>query len=42
MTRRLIAGTGWKMNVVVAETVRWAARLTPLVDGLGDAYAKPA
>jgi hypothetical protein len=31
MTRRLVAGTGWKMNV-------GAARLTPLVD----VHAKPA
>jgi triosephosphate isomerase len=37
MTRRLIAGTGWKMNIGAAETERYAARLTPLVDRLGDA-----
>ena len=35
--RRLIAGTGWKMNIGAAETARYAARLAPLVDGLGDA-----
>jgi triosephosphate isomerase len=37
MTRKLIAGTGWKMNIGVDATVRYAARVTPLVDGFGDA-----
>jgi len=37
MTRRLIAGTGWKMNLGEAETDRYAARLAPLVEGFADA-----
>jgi triosephosphate isomerase len=37
MTRRLIAGTGWKMNIGEAETARYAVRLAPLVENLGDA-----
>jgi triosephosphate isomerase len=35
--RRLIAGTGWKMNIGATQTGRYAAQLAPLVDGLGDA-----
>ena len=32
MTRRLIAGTGWKMNHTAAETTNYAARLSSLID----------
>ncbi len=35
--RRLIVGTGWKMNIGATETGRYAARLAPLVDGFDDA-----
>jgi triosephosphate isomerase len=35
--RRLIAGTGWKMNIGATQAVRYAAQLAPLVVGLGDA-----
>ena len=35
--RRLIAGTGWKMNIGATQTGRYATRLAPLVDGFGDA-----
>jgi len=34
--RKLIAGTGWKMNIGADATARYAARVTPLVDGFGD------
>jgi triosephosphate isomerase len=34
--RKLIAGTGWKMNIGAEATARYAARVTPLVDGFGD------
>lgn len=31
--RRLLAGTGWKMNIGAAETARYAERLAPLLAG---------
>jgi triosephosphate isomerase len=34
MTRRLIAGAGWKMNIGAAEASRYAAELLPLVGAL--------
>jgi triosephosphate isomerase len=34
--RKLIAGTGWKMNIGADATARYAARVTPLVDGFAD------
>jgi len=34
--RRLIAGTGWKMNIGAADAARYAAQLTPLVAPLGE------
>jgi len=37
MTRKLIAGTGWKMNIGADATARYAARVAPLVDGFADA-----
>ena len=37
MTRRLIAGTGWKMNIGAAATARYAAALAPAVAGFEDA-----
>jgi triosephosphate isomerase len=37
MTRRLIAGTGWKMNIGAAETALYAAELAPVVAGFSDA-----
>jgi triosephosphate isomerase len=35
--RKLIAGTGWKMNIDAAATARYAAALAPAVADLGDA-----
>ena len=37
MTRRLIAGTGWKMNIGAAATARYAAEVAPVVAGFSDA-----
>ena len=34
--RRLVAGTGWKMNNGATQTSRYAAHLAPLVERLGD------
>ena len=33
MTRRLMAGTGWKMNMTVAETNTYAEALLQRLDG---------
>jgi ribose 5-phosphate isomerase RpiB len=35
--RRLVAGTGWKMNLDAAATARYAAALAPAVAGFGEA-----